>query len=335
MQNQNRNRLELGIVGLGRIGGNLARQALSKGIRVVALVRHEVPADLLELGIEAVKDPQEFGNRLKQPRSVFAYVPAGSTVDEVFQRLIPGLSLGDILVDGGNSYWKDSILRSEYYTQLGFHFVDCGTSGGWSGALHGACFMVGGPKEAFEKLEPIFRQLAVPGGYFYTGPSGSGHFTKLVHNGIEFGMLQAIGEGIQLLESHSPSLDVGGILKLWQNGSVIRSWLIDLMESGYQKNAGVNSIPDYIDDTGEVNWLIGDAIARDVPIPVISQSVIQLIQSRDSKRTWAKAIAVMRNGFGAHQLGVSPSAEKERLEGRLTDQERTNLIHAKKTRDAA
>src|SRR5713226_4564117 len=170
--------------------------------------------------------------------------------------------------------------------EKGIHLVDLGTSGGVDGARHGACFMAGGDQEAIDRIEPILLELATDGGYVHAGPPGAGHFTKLVHNGIEFGMLQAIGEGMDLLEHYREKLDIAEVLRCWRHGSVIRSWLVDLMEAAYRSNGGMEKIPAYVEDTGEVNWLVDDALHMEVPVPVIAQSVMQLFASRNQKKYW-------------------------------------------------
>jgi 6-phosphogluconate dehydrogenase len=222
-------------------------------------------------------------------------------------------------VDAGNSYWGDSIARSERLEPTGIHFVDLGTSGGVSGARHGACFMAGGQPGPIRLLEPILEPLAVPGGYVHAGPPGAGHFVKLVHNGIEFGMLQAIGEGVDLLEHHKDKIDIAAVLRCWQHGSVIRSWLIDLMEAAFRQEGGLAGVPPFVDDTGEVSWLVADAMRMEVPIPVIAESVMQLFSSRDSDKDWARAVSMMRHGFGGHAYGRSDAARKERVDGRVRE----------------
>jgi 6-phosphogluconate dehydrogenase len=233
--------------------------------------------------------------------------------------LRPLLQSGDIVADGGNSHWSDSRRRHAFFAESGVRFLDAGTSGGISGARHGACFMVGGDTEAVARVEPILIDLAVPGGYINAGPSGAGHYTKLVHNGIEFGMLQAIGEGVDLLERWHHRLDVAEVLRCYRHGSVIRSWLVDLMEASYRSEGGLDRIPGYVEDTGEVEWLVGDAMRMEVPIPVIAQSVMQLFSSRDDRRNWARAIAMMRHGFGGHPFGPHAPEQAERRVGRVGD----------------
>lgn len=310
---------EYGVVGLGRMGGNLARQALEKGIRVVGFARKGAPADLVEAGLVEVRSFENLKAELSAPRAVFLYIPAGPAVDSVLDELAEELEEGDVLVDGGNSYWGDSVRRHRRLREKGIRFVDLGTSGGFEGARNGACFMAGGEQEAVARIEPILLDLAVEGGYVHAGPPGAGHFTKLVHNGIEFGMLQAIGEGVDLLERYRDRLDTAEVLRCWRHGSVIRSWLIDLMEEAYRSNGGTQKIPPYIEDTGEVNWLVSDALRMEAPIPVISQSVMQLFASRDDEKTWARAIAMMRHGFGGHPYGPSEAEVRERREGRIGD----------------
>ena len=308
---------EFGVVGLGRMGGDLALQALEKGMRVVGSTRKGAPDDMLGAGLVEVGSLEEFKARLATPRVVFLYIPAGPPVDQVLDALAEQLDEGDILVDGGNSYWGDSIRRHRRLKERGIHFVDLGTSGGIEGARNGACFMAGGEWEAIAEVEPILRALAVEGGYVHAGPPGAGHFTKLVHNGIEFGMLQAIAEGVDLLEHYRDKLEIAEVLRCWRHGSVIRSWLIDLMEEAYRSGGGTDGIPAYVEDTGEVNWLVDDALHMEVPVPIISQSVMQLFPSRDDKKNWARSIAMMRHGFGRHAYGVDEGAARERREGRI------------------
>ena len=308
-----------GVVGLGRIGGGLAWQALGKDYQVVGVDLAPPSEDLVEVGIHYSPHLQALHDHLQGPRVVFIYIHAGPPIDAMIDQLVEVLSPGDIIVDGGNSYWGDSIRRSQRLIESGIHFVDLGTSGGVEGARNGACFMVGGHEEALNILEPILLDLATPGGYVRCGGPGSGHYVKLVHNGIEFGMLQAIGEGMDLLAKFDESLPLTDILSCWRNGSVVRSWLIDLMHAQMTLQGGMDDIPGYIEDTGEVNWLVADAMRMEVPIPVISQSVMQLFASRDSTKEWAKAIAMMRHGFGGHPFGPKVELQEERQTSRVGD----------------
>lgn len=309
--------LSFGVVGLGRMGGGLARQGLERGMRVAGYTEGDPPDDLVRAGLTSLDGAAGFRAALEAPRIVFLYVPAGPVVDAVLDDLAGALEPGDIVVDGGNSYWGDSIRRHERLAARGLHLVDVGTSGGVEGARRGACFMAGGDADAVERVEPILRALAVEDGYVHAGGPGAGHFVKLVHNGIEFGMLQAIAEGVGLLERYDEELPVADVLRCWRHGSVIRSWLVDLMEREYRERGGLGDVPPYVEDTGEVNWLVADALRMETPIPVIAQSVMQLFQSRDERRDWARAIAMMRHGFGGHPFAADPAIQRERTEGRV------------------
>lgn len=306
-----------GIVGLGRIGGGLGLQALKKGHRVVGFDIAGHSEELSDAGLVGSTSLRDLASKLASPRVIFLYVHAGELVDAVCAELEPALEPGDVIVDGGNSYWGDSIQRHKRWIEKGIHFIDLGTSGGLSGARKGACFMLGGTDQAKALVAPILHDLCVPGGFVDAGGPGSGHYVKLVHNGIEFGMLQAIGEGIDLLENFPQPIDIESVLGCWRNGSVVRSWLIDLMHEAYQQDPKIDGVPGYIEDTGEVNWLVADALEMEVPIPVISQSVMQLFASRDERKSWARAVAMMRHGFGGHPYGPLPSLQNERKTSRV------------------
>lgn len=305
------------IIGLGRMGANLARQSLDRGMAVVGLTLGKPPADLTAAGMRGIDGVDKLRAALAPPRAVFLYIPAGPAVDQMLDALAAALDPGDVIVDGGNSYWGDSIRRHRRLADRGLHFVDLGTSGGVDGARHGACFMAGGDRAAIARVEPILRRLAVDGGYVHAGPPGAGHFVKLVHNGIEFGMLQAIGEGIDLLDHYREPLPIADVLECWRHGSVIRSWLVDLMAAACREAGGLDRIEPYVEDTGEVNCLVDDALHMEVAIPVITQSVIQLLASRDSRRNAARAVAMMRHGFGNHPYGRNDAIRAGRRESRV------------------
>jgi 6-phosphogluconate dehydrogenase len=224
-------KMSLGIIGLGKIGGNLALQAVEKGISVVGKARSKKQY-LEEKGVMTVDDYESFTALLEQPRVIYLSLPAGPTVDIVLAELVSYLKKGDVVMDGGNSFYLDSIRREKEMWKKGIYFLDCGTSGGIEGARNGACFMVGGKAEGVKLAEPVLKLLSVEDGYLHTGEPGSGHFVKLVHNGIEFGMLQAIGEGVALLQGSDFALGLTEIFKNWSHGSVIRGWLVELMEKG-------------------------------------------------------------------------------------------------------
>jgi len=233
---------EFGVVGLGRMGGNLARQAMEKGMRVVGFIRRDAPKDMIEAGLVEIRSYALFREELSPPRAVFVYVPAGPLVDDILDQIASRLEPGDILVDGGNSYWGDSIRRSRKYKERGLHLVDLGTSGGVEGARHGACFMAGGEREAVARIEPMLLELAIEGGYVHAGPPGSGHFVKLVHNGIEFGMLQSIAEGMDLLEHYRDKLNIADVIRCWRFGSVIATDWLPLVRSYINREPRFSSV---------------------------------------------------------------------------------------------
>jgi 6-phosphogluconate dehydrogenase len=308
--------MKLGIIGLGKMGGNLALQAVEKNIGVIGKAQSKKP-ELEKQSVKVVSDYKDFVAYLEHPSVIYLSLPAGPTVDSVVSELLPHLEKGDVIVDGGNSFYLDSIRREKELFESGIYFLDCGTSGGLEAARHGACFMVGGRDDGIKIAEPILKSLAVKDGYVYTGQPGTGHFVKLVHNGIEFGMLQAIGEGVSLLLlGNGFNLDLAKIFKNWSNGSVIRGWLVELIEKGLREQ-NFDKIESYIEDTGEVNWLVQDAINKEIPIPVISQSVMELFKSRIKGSDTYKAIALMRHGFGGHPFGNDEYIAKERKTSRI------------------
>jgi 6-phosphogluconate dehydrogenase len=311
----------MAFIGLGRMGANLALQALDRGFGVAGYTKGAPALRLAHPGFVLARSVDALVGALRRPRIVFLYIPAGHAVDDVLAMLAKRLEPGDIVLDGGNSYWGDSVRRARQLAQSGIHLLDLGTSGGVDGARHGACFMVGGPVAAVAKVAPILKELSVPGGYVHAGASGAGHFVKLVHNGIEFGMLQAIGEGIDLLEHAAHDLPVAEVLACWRNGSVIRSWLVDLMHERYRAD-GLRAVPPVVEDTGEVNWLVADALELEVAVPAIALSVMQLVASRDRTGDRARAIAMMRRGFGGHPYGRSDPLRRERRESRIGGFER-------------
>lgn len=316
--------MEFAILGLGRMGGRLALNALEKGADVVGHTRSGARPEQFAAGLREIKDLAKLRDALKAPRVVFLYLPAGPVTENTLDQAADVLDPGDVLVDGGNSYWGDSLRRHARLAGRGLRFVDLGTSGGLAGARHGACFMAGGEKDAIAVVEPICRRMAVEGGFVHAGGPGAGHFVKLVHNGIEFGMLQAIAEGYGLLRAFEERagkgvLDIQGTLECWRHGSVIRSWLVDLLAEAHRTDPGLTKPSTHIEDTGEVNWLVSDALQFDVPVPVIAQAVMALIASRDDESSWTKAIISMRHEFGAHPLGRDDTVAKERRTGRVGD----------------
>ncbi|HEX8377506.1 MAG TPA: decarboxylating 6-phosphogluconate dehydrogenase [Pedobacter sp.] len=301
----------IGMIGLGRMGSNISLQAMEKGYSVLGYDLHQ-NEELQKHGLQQEASLNELISKLSEPRILFVFVPSGAIVGHTLDQLSSILSEGDIIIDGGNSYWGDSIKRGNKLKEKGIYLIDCGTSGGVEGARNGACFMAGGEPKAMEHVAPILTDLAVEHGFVHTGKLGSGHFVKLVHNGIEFGMMQAIGEGMELLANYKDELNFPEILKNWNHGSVIRSWLIELMANVYENKNGFESVSSFVEDTGEVNWLVEDAMRMEVPVPVISLSVMQLFASRNSAHIADKAIAMMRHGFGGHAFGPDKAIEYER-----------------------
>jgi 6-phosphogluconate dehydrogenase len=294
--------MRFAIVGLGRMGANLARQAIDKGHTVVGFDPKGVPESLAGQGVEGATSLQELVDKLIPPRIVMLYVPHGDVTERVSSELIALLAGGDVLVDGGNSHWRDSVRRSGEAGQRGVHHVDVGTSGGVDGARHGACFMVGGEATAFQKIEPILRDLAVPEGVAHVGAAGAGHFAKLIHNAIEFGMVQAIGEGIALLERSDYRFDLPALFHNWAHGSVIRGWLVELMEQELRSTPDLGALSGYVEDTREVRWAVEYALEREVWIPVIAQAELAFYRYRDPDSVAGKAVALLRHGFGKHPV---------------------------------
>jgi 6-phosphogluconate dehydrogenase len=245
--------------------------------------------------------------KLKAPRIVWIMVPAGQPVDDTIAELLPMLSDGDVIIDGGNSNFHDTMRRSKALEPKGVSFIDSGTSGGIWGLENGYCLMVGGEKRAVMRCEPIFKTLAPPNGYLHVGPSGSGHYVKMIHNGIEYGLMQAYAEGYEILHASKnfPDLNLGAIGDLWQNGSVVRSWLNELTASALKKDADLEKIKGWVADSGEGRWTVQEAIDLDVPAPLITLSLLTRFRSRQDQSFSAKVIAALRNEFGGHAVHKS------------------------------
>lgn len=294
--------MKFGIIGLGRMGGDLARQAIEKGHHVVGYNRSPEPTqELAKEGLEPAFSLEELARKLDAPRVVLVYVPHGKPTDQVLTDLKDRLRNGGVVADGGNSHWKDSVRHYETLKQAGIHFLDVGTSGGVEGARRGACFMVGGDREAFSHVERLLGDLAVPEGVIHVGPAGAGHFVKLIHNAIEFGMLQALGEGLDLLVRSDYQLDLPALFHNWNHGSVIRGWLVELMERGLRDHK-LEDLSGYVEDTREVKWAVEYALEKQAWIPVIAQSELALYRYRDPDSVAGKGVALLRHGFGDHPL---------------------------------
>ena len=295
--------MELGMIGLGRMGANMTERLVRGGHTVIAYDRSsEAVEHVVGKGARGAQSPADFVKQLSWPRAIWLMVPSGDPVDQTIDQLLPSLSKGDIIIDGGNSNYKDSIRRAEKLQNDGMHFVDAGTSGGVWGLQNGYCMMVGGEKEIVERLEPIFLTLAPKDGYLHAGPSGAGHFVKMVHNGIEYGMMQAYGEGFELLKAAPFNLDLAKISHLWNQGSVVRSWLLELCESALQKDPKLEGIKGYVDDSGEGRWTVIEAVERGVPATALAHSLFARYASRQSDGFANKLLAALRNEFGGHAV---------------------------------
>jgi 6-phosphogluconate dehydrogenase len=293
--------MKVGVVGLGRMGGNMTERLRERGHEVASYARSGGgTADTLE----------ELVSQLEPPRAIGLSIPAGDPTEGVFQKLLGLCAPGDVIVDGGNSYFRDSQRRAEEASQRGIYFVDAGISGGIWGREVGYCLMVGGDEEAVARLEPIFRDLAPEDGYAHVGPSGAGHFVKMVHNGIEYGLMQAYGEGFEILNASEFDLDLTEIAGIWRYGSVVRSWLLELLYAAFQQGgSGLDSIAGYVEDSGEGRWTVFEAINESVPAPAISAALFARFASRQDESFAAKVNAALRNQFGGHAIRAVEQAK--------------------------
>ncbi|NTU44813.1 MAG: decarboxylating 6-phosphogluconate dehydrogenase [Chlorobiaceae bacterium] len=295
--------MKAGVIGLGKMGFNMAQHLLQCGHELIVYdLADEAALALAEKGAVAAGSVEELAGMLNSPRLIWLMVPAGLPVDTTIERLLPLLEQGDIVVDGGNSHYVDSVKRAAYLGEYGIHFLDAGTSGGLEGALNGACVMVGGDRGAYELIAPLLKDLCVENGYGYMGRSGSGHFAKMVHNGIEYGMMQAMGEGFNLLASSGYDYDLHEVSKVWANGSVIRGWLMDLVVRAFQKDPALDTLSGRIADSGEGRWTVEAALEHEVSIPVISASLFSRFRSRSDDNLSDRVVAALRHEFGGHSF---------------------------------
>lgn len=295
--------MEIGIIGLGRMGYNLALNMKDRGHKVIAFNRTiEKVKEAEKEGLQGVYSIKELVSKLSGRKIIWLMVPAGKAVDDIIAELQPLLKERDIIIDGGNSFYKDTIRRYEDLKNKGIDFVDIGTSGGIEGARNGACTMIGAEEEVFKVIEPLVKDISVENGYLHTGKSGSGHFVKMVHNGIEYGMMQAIGEGFEILEKSKFDLDYNKIAKVWNNGSVVRSWLMELAEKAFEKDAELDSIKGVMYSSGEGLWTVMEALELKVPAPVITESLMMRYRSEQEDTFSGKVVAALRNQFGGHEV---------------------------------
>jgi len=301
--------MELGIIGLGKMGGNMSERLRRAGHKVVGFDFSKEAVDrLTAAGSVGVSSLEDLVKNLAAPRAIWIMVPAGDPVDETIAKLEPLMQKGDTFIDGGNSNYKDSQRRHTEVTVKGFNFIDAGTSGGVWGITEGYSLMIGGDKEPIERLTPIFQALApAPDrGWGHVGPSGAGHFVKMIHNGIEYGLMQAYAEGLSILKAKTPlNLDLNQVTEIWQYGSVIRSWLLDLTVDALKKNPGLDGMEAYVVDSGEGRWTVFEAIDLDVSAPVITESLMRRLRSREQNNFTDRVISIMRNEFGGHDVKKS------------------------------
>ena len=297
--------MRIGMIGLGRMGMNMARRLLKAGHQVVAYNRTQAKTEeLAQTGGEASYSLAELVAKLAPPRLVWLMLPAGEATEEHLKELLNLLQPGDTVVEGGNSFYRDDIRRAEVFAQRGLRYLDAGVSGGIWGLSVGYCTMVGGDRAGFELLEPILKDLAPAEGYMHCGPTGAGHFVKMVHNGIEYGLMQAYAEGFAILKRspYGQGLDLGALSHLWNQGSVIRSWLLELLEPAFAKDPELATLTGYVDDSGEGRWTVQQAVDSGVSAPVIALSLFRRFESREPNAFEARVLAALRREFGGHPV---------------------------------
>ena len=296
--------MKIGFIGLGKMGYNMVENLVEHGHNVIAYdVNTKAVEDIAKKGAQPASSLEGLLGSLGTPRIIWLMIPH-QFVDDTLSKLAPMLAEGDIVVDGGNSYYKESLARGERLAESGISFLDVGTSGGVSGARNGACMMIGGEEQAFTSLEVVFKDMCVENGYFYCGPQGSGHFVKMVHNGIEYGMMQAYAEGFELLSKNRTftSLDLKGVASVWNHGSIIESYLLGKIDSALEKDPDLSGITGEVADSGEGRWTIKEAIDCGVGVPVLAQSLFTRFRSREKDPFSDRLLAAMRAEFGGHPV---------------------------------
>lgn len=295
--------MKIGLIGLGKMGFNLARNIKSHQHDVVAFdLNQEAVQSIQQYGIQTAPTLEALTSALTPRRVIWMMIPSGKPVDLTLQQLIPHLTKGDIIIDGGNSNYKETIQRAAMLREHGIHYLDSGTSGGTSGALEGVCTMIGGDQEAFAYVEPLFKDISVDNGYLYCGQSGSGHFVKMVHNGIEYGMMQSIAEGFEVMQKSNFNLDLKEVARVWNHGSVVRSWLMELTENALKKDPGLESIKGIMHSSGEGKWTLETALEQQTATPVIALSLLMRYRSLSDDTFSGKVVAALRNEFGGHAV---------------------------------
>ena len=305
--------MQLGFIGLGKMGANMVRRLVQDGHEIVAHNRtvekaHELADEQRAAGheVEAADSVEELVRKLAKPRVAWIMVPAGDATQAQINELLEHLEPGDTIVDGGNTNFHDDVRRHRELAERGIRYVDAGVSGGIWGLANGFCLMVGGEREAVEPLEPAFRSLAPVDGYLHAGPPGAGHYVKMIHNGIEYGLMQAYAEGFEIMHASEYPLDLGAVADLWNHGSVVRSWLLELAVDAFRKNGeDLAELKGWVADSGEGRWTVQEAIDRDVPAPIITLALQTRFRSRQDDSYGAKVLAALRNEFGGHAVKQS------------------------------
>jgi len=295
--------MKIGFIGLGKMGAYMVERLLNDGHEIVAYNRSpEKTRQIESKGAIASYTFEELTDKLDKPRVIWLMIPSGIPVEEAIDQIILLLSKGDIIIDGGNSYYKDSVRRYEKLKTFGINYLDAGTSGGLWGLKLGYCVMVGGEKKVYDHCEPLFKSLAPKDGYMHIGNPGSGHYVKMIHNGIEYGMMQAFAEGFELMHKSDYDIDLQKVAELWEKGSVVRSWLLELLADALKEDKDLKGIADYVEDSGEGRWTVLDGIEKSVPLHVITDSLFVRFRSRQEESYGAKILAALRNEFGGHAI---------------------------------
>ncbi len=304
--------MKLGMVGLGKMGANMTRRLIRGGHEVAVFdIDPQAVVSLTEEGAEATGSLADLATKLSPPRLVWVMVPSGEITNTTITQLKDVLSEGDLVVDGGNSRYTDSMRHGRELAEAGISFLDAGTSGGVWGLDNGYCLMVGGAQESFERAEPVLATLAPKNGYAHVGETGAGHFTKMVHNGIEYALMQAYGEGFELLHQSEFDIPIGEVAEVWRHGSVVRSWLLDLLAKALEDDPDLSELDDYVDDSGEGRWTVETAIRYAIPTPTIAMSLFQRFASRQDASYAGKMISALRREFGGHAVrSIEDQGEK-------------------------
>jgi len=309
--------MQIGMIGLGRMGMNMARRLLKAGHEVHVFNRTAAKVqEMVKEGAQGATSLEDFVKKLKAPRTVWLMLPTGAPLDQHIEALTPLLSKGDLIIDGGNSYYKDDLRHAEQLKKSGIHYLDAGVSGGIWGLKIGYCLMVGGDKGDFDRLVPIWKDLAPNGeGFMHCGGTGAGHFVKMVHNGIEYGMMQAYGEGFEILQASPYKPDSAKVAKLWNQGSVVRSWLLELAAEAFAEDPQLTHVSGYVEDSGEGRWTVQQAVESGVSAPIITLSLFNRFLSRQKDAFTNKVLAALRNKFGGHAVFGEAEAKRQSRAG--------------------